>query len=65
MGKVLQDMNLLPILIRIPKLVGSSWEEITEENIKFMEKYFHVSNPRSYSQLKEVNKVLRFIYVRI
>ena len=56
MGKVLQDMNLLPILIRIPKLDGSSWEEITEENIKFMEKYFHVSNPRSYSQLKEVNK---------
>lgn len=56
MGNVLQDMNLLPILIRIPKLDGRSWEKITEDNIKFMEKYFHVSKPRSYSELKEVNK---------
>lgn len=56
MGMVLQDMNLLPILIRIPKLDGSSWEEITEDNIKFMERYFHVSKARSYSELKEVNK---------
>jgi signal recognition particle GTPase len=43
MGKVLQDMNLLPILIRIPKLDGSSWEEITEENISEMMREIRLS----------------------
>lgn len=56
LGKILDDMNLLAIMIRIPKLDGSQWEPVTENNIKFMEKYFPVSKERSIDEMQECNR---------
>lgn len=56
LGKILDDMDLLAIMIRIPKLDGTSWEPITEQNIKFMEKHFPVSKERSIDEIEECNR---------
>ncbi|OUP86194.1 hypothetical protein B5F07_02570 [Lachnoclostridium sp. An169] len=57
LGKILDDMDMLALMIRIPKLDGGTkWEPVTEENIKFMEKYFPVSKERSIEQLDECNR---------
>lgn len=56
LGKILDDMDLLAIMIRIPKMDGTSWEPVTEENIKFMEKYFPVTKERSVEELEECNR---------
>lgn len=56
LGKILDDMNLLAIMIRIPKLDGSKWESVTENNIKFMEKYFPISKERSIDEIQECNR---------
>ena len=56
LGKILLDMEMLPILIGVPKKDGTPWEPITERNVNFMKKYFHVSKPRKYENLNEVNK---------
>lgn len=56
LGKVLLDMDLLPIMIRIPKIDGGDWENITNRNIEFMKKYFYVSKPRIYEKMREVNQ---------
>lgn len=56
LGKILLDMDLLPILIGVPKKDGTPWETITERNVEFMKKYFYVSKPRKYENLQEVNK---------
>ena len=56
LGKILDDMNLLAIMIRIPKVDGTKWEPVTEQNIKFMEKYFPVSKERSIEKQAECNK---------
>lgn len=56
LGKILDDMNLLAIMLRIPKLDGGQWEPVTENNIKFMEKYFPVSKERSIDEMQECNR---------
>ena len=56
LGKILDDMNLLAIMIRIPKVDGTKWEPVTEQNVKFMEKYFPVSKERSIEKQAECNK---------
>lgn len=56
LGKILMDMDLLPIMIQIPKLDGGKWEKITERNVEFMQKHFFVSKERPYEKMYEVNK---------
>lgn len=56
LGKILEDLNLLAIMIRIPKLDGHKWERETEKSIKFMQKYFPVSKERSMEQQGECNR---------
>ncbi len=56
LGNVLQDMDLLPILIRLPKKDGTGWEKITEENISFMSRYFPISRERKFEELGECNR---------
>lgn len=56
LGNILQDMDMLPILIKIPKIDGTPWEEVTNKNINFLNRFFPVSKDRSYSKLNECNR---------
>lgn len=56
LGKILEDMDLLAIMIRIPQTSGGEWEPETEENIKFMEKYFPVTKKRTIDEMEQCNK---------
>lgn len=56
LGNILQDMDMLPILIKVPKIDGTKWETITDENIKFLNRFFPVSKDRSYYELYECNR---------
>ncbi len=56
LGNILEDMDLLPIMIRIPKKDNSSWEAVTQKNIEFMSRYFPVSKERKFEDLKECNR---------
>lgn len=56
LGRILEDMNLLPIMLRIPKLDGTGWESITQRNVEFMQNYFPVSKTRKYENIDEYNK---------
>ncbi|SDB32182.1 polysaccharide pyruvyl transferase family protein [Butyrivibrio sp. INlla16] len=55
LGKILLDMDYLPILIRIPKKDGTPWEKITEKNIEFMAKHFYISKERTFDKMAETN----------
>ena len=55
LGKILEDMDLLAIMVRIPQKNNRPWEPITEKNIAFMQKYFPVTKPRKYGELAECN----------
>ncbi|MCD7865501.1 MAG: Coenzyme F420 hydrogenase/dehydrogenase, beta subunit C-terminal domain [Clostridiales bacterium] len=56
LGKVIMDMGILPILIRIPKLDNGKWEAVTEQNIEFMKKYFLVTKERKFEEMPECNQ---------
>lgn len=56
LGKILEDMDLLPILVRIPKKNNTEWEVITEKNIEFMQKYFFVTKPRKFEEMQKCNQ---------
>ncbi|MBQ3600386.1 MAG: polysaccharide pyruvyl transferase family protein [Lachnospiraceae bacterium] len=56
LARILEDMCLLPIMIRIPKMDGTGWESVTEKNIEFMQKYFPVSKPRKFEDMQECNQ---------
>lgn len=56
LGKILEDMDLLPILVRIPKKDNKGWETITEKNIEFMQKYFFVTKPRKFEEMHKCNQ---------
>lgn len=56
LGKILEDMGKLAIMIRIPRKDNVPWEKETEQQIEFMKKFFPVSKPRKYSELHECNK---------
>lgn len=56
LGKILDDMDLLAIMIRIPKVDGTEWEPVTEKNIEFMQKYFPVSKERTIDEMVECNR---------
>jgi len=55
LGKILLDMDCLPILIRIPKKDGTPWEKTTEKNIEFMAKHFYISKERTFDKMAETN----------
>lgn len=56
LGRILEDMGLLPIMIRIPKVDGTGWENITQKSIEFVQKYFPVSKPRKFEDMHECNQ---------
>ena len=56
LGKILEDMDMLAIMIRVPKKDDGPWEEVTNNNINFMEKYFPVSKERTIDKLEECNR---------
>lgn len=57
LGKVLKDMDLSSIMIRIPKMDGTGWEDITNKNIEFMKKYFAISEPIKFENMQECNQL--------
>ncbi len=56
LGKILEDMDLLAIMIPIPKVDRQGWEPITEKNIEFMKKYFPIANKRPIEKIDECNR---------
>lgn len=55
LGKILEDIDLLAIMIDIPKLDGSPWEDETKITIDFISKYFPISKHRKWDKVKECN----------
>ena len=56
LAKILEDMDMLAIMVRIPKMDGRPWEAETDQNVKFMEKYFMVTKPRKFEEMQECNQ---------
>lgn len=56
LAKILEDMDLIAIMVRIPRLDGREWEFETEQNVKFMQKYFLVTKPRKFEDMNDCNK---------
>jgi len=56
LAKILEDMDMLAVMVRIPKLDGRNWETETEQNIQFMKKYFPVTKPRKFEEIHECNQ---------
>lgn len=55
LGKILEDMDLLAVMIRVPQKNNHPWEPITFKNVEFMQKYFPVSKERDFGRLEECN----------
>ena len=55
LGKILEDMDLLAIMVRIPQRNNHRWEPVTWENEKFMEKYFPLTKERKFGELGQCN----------
>lgn len=56
LGKILEDMDMLAIMVQIPKLNGTPWEPETKKTIDFISKYFPITKYRPVEQLKECNR---------
>lgn len=56
LGKILEDMNKLAILIRLPKNNHTPWEPQTQYSIDFLSRFFPVSKERSYEKMYECNQ---------
>ena len=56
LGKILEDMDLLAIMVRIPQKNNHPWEPVTEKNVEFMQKYFPVTKPRRFGELEQCSR---------
>ncbi len=56
LGKILEDMDMLAIMVQVPKLDGRMWEPQTKKTVDFMKKFFPITKYRPVDKLSEVNR---------
>lgn len=56
LGKILEDMDKLAIMIWIPKLDNTPWEPETKITMDFIGKYFPISKERTSDNVAECNR---------